>query len=84
MCETGVQVGSSCKNPVIGDMITFGSYEQDNDLTNGKEPITWRVLDYNSQKRIALVLSEKALDTRAFNEDNHQGVLMTEARFVRG
>ena len=73
MCETGVQVGSSCKNPVIGDMITFGSYEQDNDLTNGKEPITWRVLDYNSQKRIALVLSEKALDTRAFNEDNSSG-----------
>ena len=73
MCATGVQVGSSCKNPVIGDMITFGSYEQDNDLTNGKEPITWRVLDYNSQKRIALVLSEKALDTRAFNEDNSSG-----------
>ena len=73
MCETGVQVGSSCKNPVIGDMITFGSYEQDNDLTNGKEPITWRVLDYNSQKRIAFVLSEKALDTRAFNEDNSSG-----------
>ena len=73
MCETGVQVGSSCKNPVIGDMITFGSYEQDNDLTNGKEPITWRVLDYDSQKRIALVLSEKALDTRAFNEDNSSG-----------
>ena len=73
MCATGVQVGSSCKNPVIGDMITFGSYEQDNDLTNGKEPITWRVLDYNSQKRIAFVLSEKALDTRAFNEDNSSG-----------
>ena len=73
MCETGVQVGSTCKTPVIGDMITFGSYEQDNDLTNGKEPITWRVLDYNSQKRIALVLSEKALDTRAFNEDKSSG-----------
>ena len=73
MCATGVQVGSTCKTPVIGDMITFGSYEQDNDLTNGKEPITWRVLDYNSQKRIALVLSEKALDTRAFNEDNSSG-----------
>ena len=73
MCETGVQVGSTCKNPNVGDMITFGSYEQDNDLTNGKEPITWRVLDYNSQKRIALVLSEKALDTRAFNEDNSSG-----------
>ena len=73
MCETGVQVGGTCKTPVIGDMITFGSYEQDNDLTNGKEPITWRVLDYDSQKRIALVLSEKALDTRAFNEDNSSG-----------
>ena len=28
-----------------GDIITFGSYEQDNDTSNGAEPIEWRVLD---------------------------------------
>ena len=29
----------------IGDYITFGSYEQDNDISNGKEDIEWLVLD---------------------------------------
>lgn len=29
-----------------GMTVTFGTYEQDNDLENGKEPIEWIVLDY--------------------------------------
>lgn len=29
----------------IGDIVPFGSYEQDNDFGNGKEPIEWVVLD---------------------------------------
>ena len=28
----------------VGDIITFGHYEQDNDLSNGAEEIEWRVL----------------------------------------
>ena len=27
-----------------GDTVVFGSYEQDNDLTNGQEPLEWIVL----------------------------------------
>ena len=44
----------------IGDIITFGKYEQDYNLDNGKEPIDWRVLDKEDGK--VLVISDKALE----------------------
>ena len=44
----------------VGDLITIGRYEQDNDLDNGPETIQWRVLDKKDGK--LLVISDKALD----------------------
>lgn len=44
----------------VGDLITIGRYEQDNDLNNGPEAIQWRVLDKKDGK--LLVISDKALD----------------------
>lgn len=49
----------------VGDIITFGHYEQDNDTTNGKEPITWRILDKNDKGQY-LVVSEKILDAKPY------------------
>ncbi len=49
-----------------GDYIIFGSYEQDNDLTNGMEPIEWLVLSNNGEEMY--VLSKYALDVRPYNE----------------
>ena len=43
---------------------TFGSYEQDGDAANGKEPIEWLVLDRDGDK--ALLLSKYALDFQSF------------------
>jgi len=45
-----------------GDIIYFGRYEQDNDTSNGMEPIEWLVLypDFDNNNR--LLLSTKALD----------------------
>ena len=43
----------------VGDVITFGRYEQDNDLSNGQEPIEWIVLDILDWK--ALLLSRHGL-----------------------
>lgn len=48
------------------DVITFGHYEQDNDTTNGPEPISWRILDQNDKGEY-LVISEKALDMKMFD-----------------
>ncbi len=53
-------------NVQVGSCISFGRYEQDNDLTNGKEPISWRVLAVENGK--ALLISEYALDCKKFNE----------------
>ena len=53
-------------NVEVGSTLTFGRYEQDNDLTNGKEPIEWRVLAVEDGK--ALVISQYALDCQPYNE----------------
>ena len=51
----------------VGDIITFGSYEQDNDLANGKEPIEWLVLDKQDSR--ILVISKYGLDCRSYNKE---------------
>ena len=47
-------------NPIltakIGDVVTFGTYEQDNDNTNGKEPIEWIILN-KTEKNAFLYLN---------------------------
>ena len=48
-----------------GDIITFGEYEQDNNLDNGKEDIEWIVLDVSNDKY--LLLSKYGLEPREFN-----------------
>ena len=53
----------------FGETIVFGRYEQDNDLTNGSEPIEWLVLDKQDDR--ALVISRYALDCRRYNEELH-------------
>ena len=53
------------KDDQIGDIITFGEYEQDNNISNGKEPIEWFVLDVQNGK--ALVISKYALDGIPYN-----------------
>lgn len=49
----------------IGDTITFGSYEQDNYIANGEEPIEWVVLDMEDDS--ILVISKYALDQQQFH-----------------
>ena len=49
----------------VGDIITFGSYEQDNNRYNGQEPITWRVLAKENGR--LLVVSEYGLENRQYH-----------------
>ena len=55
------------KNAEVGDYVWFGSYEQDNDTSNGKEGIEWIVLDKQDSK--VLLLSHYGLDTQPYNRD---------------
>lgn len=48
-----------------GDYIFFGTYEQDNDTSNGKEYIEWLVLEMEDGK--ALLVSKYALDCQPYN-----------------
>ena len=63
------------KNPFkgcqVGDVVEFGSYEQDGNASNGKEPIEWRVLAVEDNR--AFVVSQKGLDAHAFNADEDDG-----------
>ena len=56
------QLGNAKK----GDVVTFGSYEQDGNEANGEEPIEWIVLDRQGKK--LLLLSRFALATRPYND----------------
>ena len=75
---------AEARNPYVnlktGDRITFGSYEQDNNRSNGPEPIGWRVLEVSGGS--ALIVSEYALDARAYNED-YESVTWAECTLRR-
>ncbi len=56
------------KNLKIGKLVSFGKYEQDNDYSNGSEPIVWQILDNNDDG--LLLLSKKIIDYREFADSN--------------
>ena len=60
----GVCAASAETLPEIGSELTFGHYEQDEDLTNGQEPIEWIVLDVDEANQKAFLLSKYCLETR--------------------
>ena len=55
------------ENLKVGDIITFGRYEQDNDMNNGPEPIEWEILEINDDH--AFVISLFGLDAQPYNEE---------------
>lgn len=54
----------------VGQTVTFGRYEQDNDRSNGKEEIEWLVLERAEDK--ALVISKYLLEYQPFNRLNQR------------
>ncbi|MCQ2496729.1 MAG: DUF6273 domain-containing protein [Lachnospiraceae bacterium] len=64
--EAAVSVNKYFGNdPEVGDTITFGLYEQDNNSDNGAEPIEWLVI--RKQGEYLLLLSKKGLDAKPFS-----------------
>ena len=49
----------------VGSIVTLGSYEQDNNIANGTEPIEWIVLAKKGEN--ALLISNLALDIQQYN-----------------
>ncbi len=51
----------------VGETMTFGAFEQDNDRSNGAEPIEWLVIAEEDGR--VLVISRYALDCRQFYKE---------------
>lgn len=51
----------------VGAYVRMGSFEQDNNTENGKEPIEWRVLALDSSGERALLLSRYALTAKRYH-----------------
>lgn len=64
----GEEKWNKIKSIEIGDTFAFGSYEQDNDEANGKEPIEWIVLDKDGGS--LLLISKQILDWRKYNSSD--------------
>ncbi len=58
--------------PKPGDIITFGTYEQDNVSENGAEPIEWIVVDVFDGT--ATLLSKYGLDAKPYHEVGTKGI----------
>ncbi len=56
------------KTAKVGDYVSFGTYEQDNNTSNGKEDVEWLVLEIKDGK--ALVISKYALDCKQYNTND--------------
>lgn len=63
----------------IDGYVTFGGYEQDNDTSNGAEPIEWLMLAKEEGR--ALVVSKYALDCKSYNESS--GTVLWEESSLR-
>ena len=54
-------------NAKVGDIVTFGNYEQDGDAENGAEPIEWFILDMEDGQ--ATLLSVYLLDGHRYHPE---------------
>ncbi|MCR4961017.1 MAG: zinc ribbon domain-containing protein [Lachnospiraceae bacterium] len=61
---------SAIKNAQVGDIITFGQYEQDGDSSNGMEDLEWEVLDVEDGK--ALLITRYVIDQICYNEKHEE------------
>lgn len=65
---TSISGIDAISDSAVGELVTFGSYEQDNDVGNGPEPIEWTVLAHQDGR--TLLLSRYGLDGMWYNTDS--------------
>lgn len=53
----------------VGDTFTVGTYEQDNNLNNGSEPIEWVVLSKEAKDNKLFVISKMILDSMPYHKE---------------
>lgn len=63
--SAGNRISEDAVQLKVGETLSFGSYEQDNDPDNGAEPIEWQVLSVENGR--ALLISKFGLDAKVYN-----------------
>ena len=66
--DTLENTNSEIEGLTVGEIVTFGTYEQDGNFGNGKEPIEWEVLSVEGNK--ALLISKYVLDCQPYNNED--------------
>ena len=61
------EVDSITEDTSVGDHVYYGTYEQDNDLKNGKEPLEWIVLDKYEDSY--LLITSEVVDEVCYNDE---------------
>ncbi|MBR5543094.1 MAG: hypothetical protein IKU65_03250 [Oscillospiraceae bacterium] len=77
LCACGDKVGKMLRNADVGDTVTFGTYEQDNNEENGKEAIEWTVL--SKEENRVLLLSKYVIDCIPFNNELQEGIIWEDS-----
>ena len=68
-------------DPQVGNVLWFGTFQQDQDWDNGTEPIAWVVLE-REEDRI-LVISQFVLVLKAYNSDEERSEVTWETCTLR-
>ncbi len=61
----------------VGDVVTLGDYEQDNNTSNGTEPIEWVVLDQNNGQY--LLISKYVIDGQCWDNNASDNTVAANA-----
>lgn len=69
--STPTEILTKFNDVKVGDTVTFGTYEQDDETANGAEDIEWYVIERKDDE--VLLLSKCCLDTKPF-QDNYDTV----------
>ncbi len=62
------KIGKANRYLKVGDIITFGNYWKGEDVSAGKQPVEWQVLDIKDGK--ALVISKYCLINHQYTDTN--------------
>ena len=66
LCFCMQSMALALEKPEVGDIVVIGSYEQDNVLDNGKEPLEWIVLEVNEEEGKAWLMTKYCIDQAIF------------------
>jgi len=64
--ESGAYLAAQLAQLEVGDFCSYGVYEQDNDLSNGPEPLEWKILAKEEGRM--LLITRSCIDCRAWND----------------